>query len=202
VPPENIDLPYELTNGFAARFIWYKVTCLVSRASINRSDRDDLEQELKLHLVRRFGKFDPTIASWNSFVIAVVERYILTFLVMRRRRRQMRFSSLEALIRTDVDSNNDNRTMVVSKEWLGRDCDDPIMQCDLAIDVQHIIAHLPEQARHLCERLMSDSPAEVARQMQIPRTTLCSRILMLRNGFTTAFEETRKNVSSLRRKPQ
>jgi DNA-directed RNA polymerase specialized sigma24 family protein len=193
-----IDLSYELTGGFAARFIHYKVGRLVARGTILRSDRDDLEQDIKLHLVRRFAHFDPALAHWNTFVVTVVERYILTFLVMRRRRRQLRLASLEQLTRADIESSDDGRTMALGEPESDCEFHDPTSQLDVVLDVQHILARLPEQAQQLCERLMSDSLAEVARQMQVPRTTLYSRILVLRNGFATAFEETRKKASSLR----
>jgi RNA polymerase sigma-70 factor (ECF subfamily) len=67
------------------------------------------------------------------------------------------------------------------------------------MDVRHILSGLPEHTQRLCERLMIDSLAEVARQMQIPRTTLRGHILLLRNVFATALEQNRKKVSSLHR---
>lgn len=197
-----VDLSYELTEGFAARFIRYKVGRLVMRATIRRSDRDDLEQDIKLHLVRRFAQFDPALAHWNTFVVTVVERYILTFLVMRRRRRQLRFASLEAFARADLESDDEGRAMALGEQESDCGSHDPMLQLDLVLDVQHILARLPERVQHLCRRLMSNSLAEVARQMQVPRTTLRGHILLLRNGFTTAFEENRKKVPSLRRDSQ
>jgi RNA polymerase sigma-70 factor (ECF subfamily) len=194
-----IDLSYELTKGFAARFIRYKVARLVERAVIPLSDVDDLEQELKLHLVRRFARFDPTLAHWNSFVVTVVERYILTYLVMRRRRRQLQFASLQESSSVNLDSNDMDEGNTFHQRNSDGDVQDSTTRLDLVMDVRHILSGLPEHTQRLCERLMIDSLAEVARQMQIPRTTLRGHILLLRNVFATALEQNRKKVSSLHR---
>jgi RNA polymerase sigma factor (sigma-70 family) len=196
VSTPDVDLSFELTKGFAARFIRYKVARLVERALIPISDADDLEQELKLHLVRRFTRFDPARSHWNSFVVTVVERHILTYLVMRRRR-QSRFASLQDLSSVNLDSNDMDGGNTFHKH--NGDTQDSMTQLDLVMDVEHILAGLPEPTRHLCERLMIDSLAEVARQLQIPRTTLRSHILLLRNVFATVLEQNRKKVSSLHR---
>ena len=195
----TVDLAHELTEGFAARFIRYKVARLVDRTTIRSSDADDMEQELKLHLVRRFSQFDPALSRWNSFVVTVVERYILTFLVMRRRRRNLRFAPLEEFVDADSEPSDVDRTVAIGKRHSTSNAHDPRRQLDLALDVRHVLSCLPERTRRLCERLMIDSLAEVARQLQMPRTTLHGHILLLRNGFTTAFEEKRKKVPSLRR---
>ena len=60
--PSTIDLSSELSHGFAASFIRYKATRLVGRAGIRPCDQEDVEQELRLHLVQRFPKFDPARA--------------------------------------------------------------------------------------------------------------------------------------------
>jgi RNA polymerase sigma-70 factor (ECF subfamily) len=79
------------------------------------------------------------------------------------------------------------------------DAKDSTTQLDLVMDVRHILSGLPEPTRHLCERLMTDSLAEVARQLRIPRTTLRGHILLLRNVFVTVVGKNRKKVSPLRR---
>ena len=58
VAPADIDLNQELTCGFAHKFIRHKSRQLVGRCGIRRADRADLDQDLKLHLMRRFGQFD------------------------------------------------------------------------------------------------------------------------------------------------
>lgn len=199
-PP--VDLSHELTVGYAARLICYKVGRLVARGSIGCSDREDLEQDLKLHLLRRFDQFDPALAHWNTFVVVVVERYILTYLVAHRRRRRLQFASFEECSHTEVESSCNGGARALGESKQGGIICDPAKQLDLILDVRHIVDLLPESTQHLCKRLMHDPPAEVARQIQIPRTTLHGRISMLRKRFRTALENNRKKDPSPRRPSQ
>lgn len=193
-PLAVIDLSFELSNGYAARFIRYKVMRLVGRAGIRPSDCEDLEQEIKLHLIKRFEKFDPRLAHWNTFVVAVVSRYILTLIVKRRRshrREAMEFLSLDGLVNDDeekldhpgVDGANGHTAHLAL---------DTTEQLDVAIDVHETIDRLPHRSRELCERLMNDSTSEGARQLHLPRTTLCGRISALRQQFEPDFENCEK----------
>jgi DNA-directed RNA polymerase specialized sigma24 family protein len=152
--------------------------------------------------MRRFDQFDPAVAHWRTFVVVVVERFILTYLVARRRRhrREVRSSSKDSM-GEGVTSNNLQSQRYSESVSMG-DSFDPTTQRDLVLDVQNILNRLPESSQRLCEQLMHDSPAEVARQIHIPRTTLHGHISTLRKNFRNAFENTRKKVSSHCRPPQ
>lgn len=77
VSPEN-----PITK-FAAQLIRRKARELVARSGFSPSDRDDIEQELRLILLRRLDKFDPSVAHYNAFVTTVIERYSATILEHR-----------------------------------------------------------------------------------------------------------------------
>lgn len=72
------DLGHELTNGFAHKFIRFKVRQIIGCVGLPRSRREELEQDLRLLLIRRFPMFDPKIAQWPAYVVAVIERRIAT----------------------------------------------------------------------------------------------------------------------------
>ncbi len=186
--PLLIDLSHELTQGFAARFIRYKASRLVGRAGIRPCDQEDLEQELRLHLVQRFPKFDPKVAHWNAFVTTVIGRHVLTLLVQRRRmkrRYDLSVASLDEMTDNAVGTDGDSNFAGAEHYAVRHTTSDETAHRDLTIDVRDALARLPRHSRELCRRLMVDSPAEVARQMHVPRTTLCGRILSLRKEFTT-----------------
>lgn len=184
--PHTIDLSHELTQGFAARFIRYKARRLIGRAGIRPCDQEDLEQDLRLHLVQRFPKYDPNVAHWNAFVVTVISRYVLTLLVQRRRGKRHHDLSVLSLDEMALDA----AAAGDADRWHER-CSAPSAVCDgtsqqdLAIDVRDVISRLPRRSRELCRRLMNESPTEVARQMRVPRTTLRGRIVALREEFTT-----------------
>ena len=135
--PDEVDLSYELSKGFAARFIGYKAGRLIGRAGFKPSDREDLEQDLKLHLVRRFDKFDPHVGHWNAFVVTVVSRYVLTLIVQRRRSKRRQDLSLASLDECPCDGTDDEGDFepVVSGA-AAVSALDVTAQHDLALDVQ------------------------------------------------------------------
>jgi hypothetical protein len=57
-----------LLHGYAANTVRQKARQLVRQGVFAESEQEDIEQELRLHLLRRAPKFDPAIAHWNVFV--------------------------------------------------------------------------------------------------------------------------------------
>jgi RNA polymerase sigma factor (sigma-70 family) len=183
--PRTIDLSCELSHGFAARFIRYKASRLVGRAGFRAADREDLEQDLRLHLVQRFPKFNPQLAHWNAFVVTVVSRHVLTLVAQRRRCKRRLDLATVSLDEMMAGASEDTEELPVGKCELPSTLRDSAADHDVAIDVHDVVARLPHRSRELCRRLMQESPAEVARKMRVPRTTLRGRILSLRERFTT-----------------
>ena len=164
MPSSSPPLQHRIVSGFAARAIAWKAQQLAGHNGFSRSEREDIEQELRLHLLRRLAKFDPEIAHWNVFVRTVLERRAASLIAQRRAALQAG-SSID-----DCASLDDSRI-------------------DLAIDTAAILARLPRKSRQLCERLKRDSIAEVARQEGLPRTTLRDRVERLRKHFVAVAPE-------------
>ena len=62
----------EFFNDYARTLIRVKAKQLVRRPGFSRSDQEDVEQDLFLHLLRQVQHFDPTRGSLNTFVARVV----------------------------------------------------------------------------------------------------------------------------------
>ncbi len=164
MPSSTTDLRNLVTSGFADRAICQKARQLAGRNGFSVSERQDIEQELRLHLLRRLAKFDPDIAHWNVFVRTVLERRAAS-LVARRQASIRASSAVDSFIEFD-----DRRV-------------------DMVIDTEAILAKLPSKTRDLCERLKKDSVSEVARQLFLARTTLRDRVERLREHFVAAAPE-------------
>lgn len=67
-------------DPFAARLIRRKARELSRHTGFNPSDREDIEQDLLLVLLKRSRRFNPRIAHYNAFVTTVVERYAATLI--------------------------------------------------------------------------------------------------------------------------
>ena len=81
---QEIDLNQELTDGFAARQISCKLRSCVSSGALPESDVDDVAQEVRLDLFKRFDKFDPSAGHWHVFASVVIENAVATALEARQ----------------------------------------------------------------------------------------------------------------------
>ena len=165
MPTSVASLKHLVASGFAARAICQKARQLAGRNGFSLSEREDIEQELRLHLLRRLAKFDPDIAHWNVFVRTVLERRSASLVAQRQTR-------IRASSAVDLCARPDDRRI------------------DMVIDTEAILAKLPRKTRELCERLKKDSVSEVARQVGLARTTLRDQVERLRKHFVSVAPET------------
>ncbi|GIW85376.1 MAG TPA: sigma-70 family RNA polymerase sigma factor [Dehalococcoidia bacterium] len=188
--PHSSASPKQL-DAFAARLIRRKARQLVGRAGFTRSDRDDIEQELALKLLKQLSAFDPGEAHWHVFVTTVVERYAASLLRDKRaeKRDHRRATSLHVLIETGDNGPVELAETVGRREQdarLGRDPRSDEERAQLAGDVADVLADLPADLRDVAERLKHDSVSQVARDLGLPRTTLLRRMEHVRRAFEGA----------------
>ncbi len=155
-----------------------KARQLTGRAGFRAHDREDLEQELCLLLLKRLPAFDGKRGKLERFVAMALARYGVNLL--RRQRAGKRDHRRTRQLR-DPDR----------VPWQGADARylrgrSPEELVDLAMDVASVLDQLPLAMRELAERLMKASPAQVARDLGMARTTLYTRIRNLRQRFEHA----------------
>jgi RNA polymerase sigma-70 factor (ECF subfamily) len=171
----------EPINRFAHGIIRRKVQQIVGRAGFHQQDREDLQQELLLHLLRRLPSYDPDIAHQNVFVTTVIERRVANILRDRRaKKRDWRRT-------TSLNPSGEGGTPDV-----GHDQHDERHGCQhrgdeelaqLALDVAEVLTSLPESLSSLADQLRSKSISEVTRESGVPRTTLIGHVRKLRQLF-------------------
>lgn len=182
----------DVADRFTSQLIRRTAKALVADGTYPRSDLDDVIQELRLALIEQAGNFDPERARWSTFVKTVVR---LTAHSLRRKQ-QADFRQEEADIaslNTSIVDGDGRRTEIgatVSEEeyrrGVGMGFVSHVEQVDLALDVQAAIDKLPAELREVCERLKYQSPAEIARELSIPKTSVSRRIAQIREHFLAA----------------
>lgn len=189
-PSPPIDLGHQLTRGYAARMIRFRAVQIVGLVGLPKTDCDDLEQELRLHVLRRLEKFDPTIARWNTFVRVVTERHAATLIERLRRRSRVpdpacspNPSSISVDAVSESPSTEEAKPHILARVAVHSTHE---QQSDLAMDVQQVLSLLPKPCRRMCALLKLHSVAEAARLLGIPRTTLHDRLSRLRGVFRAA----------------
>ncbi|MCE9635613.1 MAG: RNA polymerase subunit sigma-24 [Planctomycetes bacterium] len=165
---------------------------LIRTAGFSESERDDLEQELMLDLLRRLPKFDPARATLPTFVARVVSHGTATLVGARcaaHRDGWLNAPSLNddvadedgacAEVWQTLDHQEQGRRVGVAER-------DAFERLDLGLDLVEALAALPPDLRVLCARLAGDSITDVARDTGTPRATLYGRIAEIRRRLADA----------------
>jgi len=203
---QKVDIEHELTKGFAARLIAKKAKQLVRQFGFKKSDREDLMQEMRLRVWKGFQKFDATKAHWNAFVTTIIERQVATIIeaTCRLKRNEGEYpDSLDVLLaqcqEDDAEESDDGLTPRETERFTGRDLETDQKLSVLKLDVDDVIASLPDDLRELCEHLKFYDITETAEQMGVPRTTVHSRLARLKEVFAkNGFED----FSGIRRRAE
>lgn len=180
----------ELT-GYALELVHHKARQLVGKAGFTQNDVADIEQEMIQDLSVRLLNFDPTRATYNTFVARLVEHKISNLL----RHRQMEIRSYKR----EVCSLNENidvgegetiqRIDTISQDEhdirTGKYRRSAQERVHLHLDVKMVLASLPPHLRKAAKMLQTKSVSRVARELGVPRRTFRDRHLaQLRELFT------------------
>ena len=172
-------VPHKHGEDYASWLIQQKADELVGHFGITEDDREDIEQELALDLIRRWPKFDPQRSKPRTFIARVIRNKVST-LIRHRMSEQQQFEqvgySIDATVEEEVTTcfrtGQPHRT---DQEYVA-----------LREDVRAVLARLPPELREVCERLKRASIPRVAKELGIPVTTLRYRLKKLRDVFEEA----------------
>lgn len=175
------------TRGIIRR----KAKQLIRLAGFTEADREDLEQDLLLRVVKSWPKFDPRIAHRNKFIKTVVVRCVANLVRDNRvaKRDPQRVVSLNVLIEVGEERPTEWAQNIGERDVDARLCprsrdDDELVQ--LALDMADLIVTLPESDQTLLELRKTRTMQEVAEEMGVPRTTLNDRMRHIRRRFENA----------------
>ena len=172
------DLGDELTVGFAGRYIGFKARQLVGHYGYGRSDRPDLEQELRLRLFLRSRRFDPRRGPWNSFVVAVVDRQVATLALVHKARLRWEVEQRRLAQLADGPPTSTNYSQRSDR----RDLD----LVDLRLDLDVIVPRLPDDLRVAWELMKRWNLRRTARTLRVSHVTIYKRLRQLRRAFQSA----------------
>lgn len=181
----------EALTPYLTALIEVKARQLVGKTGYTQDDIKDIEQDLTQDLLERLPNFDPTKASLNTFADRVVGRRICN--LMRDRQAGIRDWRLEAFslnAEIETDEGSIERHEFISQDEVdlrtGRYNRPSAERAYLQMDLDAVIAGLPPELRRVAEMLMTQTVAEVARELGIPRGSFRDRYLaQLREAFAT-----------------
>lgn len=167
-----------INDRFTRGIIRRKVRELIADSAFRKVDAEELEQRLwclLLQSLRSFKESHPRHR--NAFITTVVERSAA--LIRRGQRRYQRnfgaIQSLDSLQTTGHDGAEEVRFSVVDPRARRT-----FTQVDIGFDLHAILAELPDEMRDLAFRLQRQTLSEIARDLNLPLTTIYTRRERLR----------------------
>ena len=183
---------YDDIDSYAVEIIRLKARQLVGQAGFTVADRDDLEQELILDLLRRLPKYDPSRAKRNTFIARLVDHKIANLIeaqkAVSRDYRRCTCSLNERF--KDEDVRVAERVEKLDQEGylLGTGVEPGAAEelRALALDVAAVVETLSPELRELCRRLGQETVTGISRDTGVPRATLYQSVKKLREIFADA----------------
>jgi RNA polymerase sigma-70 factor (ECF subfamily) len=186
------DNRYEGLDENAVKLIRHKARQLVGRAGLVAADRDDLEQDMVMDLLRRLPRFDPAKAKRETFIARIVEHRVATIIETQKaglRDYRCNAGSLDER-RADEGGGTGDMPPVLDQDSYRRETLEAARQDedlrDLRRDMAMVVEDLPSDLRELCRRLLTSTVSEVSRETGVPRGTIYESVQKLRSRFEKA----------------
>lgn len=191
---QPLDWDRELTKGFAGRLIREKARQLIRQPGFHRSERPDLEQDLRLALWERVDKFDPEVAHWNVFATTVIERQVATLCEQRQADKRSDLQEPPLSLSTMIPDCDDElvplEELIEPRQQearLGISRPDDLQLTELRMELEDELAKLPDDLRELAEQLKTMSLMEISRLTGESRRCLRRRLEALREALADSF---------------
>jgi len=172
----------DVVDGFAARYIVLKARQVIGRAGCNSTDVEDVEQELRRHLLARVDRYDASRAAWSTFAVLVIDSRVADLINSGRAAR--RFPPARPIDGSPATDGHGLLDRLSDQDDRRRPhpCTD-LERLQLRLDIEVRFERLDPRDQDLCRNLKDGSVSDAARRLGIPRSTLDDRRRRLQDRF-------------------
>ncbi|MCO6439011.1 MAG: sigma-70 family RNA polymerase sigma factor [Phycisphaerae bacterium] len=175
-------------TAYAQTLVRIKARQLSRKPGFSRSDQDDLEQELAMHLVQQARHYDPRRASPNTFAARVIQSKVRMILRDRKRlKRAAGFTaqSLDAPVDQGRGESDSLCSQLTAADLTRRTGVEPesLERAEIVSDVVETVRTLPPDLRDIWRRLIEGNISSVARDLDISRPQVRDAIERIRLHF-------------------
>lgn len=174
-------------DSYSINLIHYKSKRLIGYLGMTESDREDIEQDLAIHLRQNLPKHDPSRGTVKTFINCVLDNRIRAIIKSRCSSVydcRMHAYSLDAAVE-DMDFDSLTRgDMLDADEYLMMtgNATRPMFEIiELQLDVRRVVSLLPEDMQKVCGLLSRTTVAAAARELGISRSKLYEILRRLRD---------------------
>jgi RNA polymerase sigma factor (sigma-70 family) len=178
-------------HPFTIKVVRSYTSKLIQRGCFSEDERDAVEQELMSKVIENWPKFDDAVGHFKSFVCTIVNNSSVNLSRdLDAKCRGNRPVSLSVIIRDPFDGATELAQTIGENELDRRLERKPRLSAtdrvSLLHDLQKVMASLTPSQADLVERLKTQSLATIASELGIPRSTLGSRLAVIRAKFREA----------------
>jgi len=175
-----------VSDPFTENLIHIKANQLCRRRDFSRSDRDDLEQAMRVYLLEKAHLFDPARGNLEAFVINALGTWSALHLRHRKRLKRHKAVKARSLERTPVECDGEITTLgEVLLEEDGQRLTQtaplsPFEEVDLQEGMAHVLAHLSPEDRTLLTSVAENGISATARKLGVSWKQVKDTMLRLR----------------------
>jgi len=165
-------------DDYVLKRIEFRARQLAIRYRLPDDRRNDLAQDMAVELQKASRRFDPNgRASWHTYACRVLDLAAKKFMQEECRRRKREAGGLVSLSESPDGYPSAANCVALA-------VDDPsLIQFELRMDVEVVLARMPERLRRVCLLLMDLSPTEAAKALGIHRNSIYRLIAQIRAYF-------------------
>lgn len=179
-----------LTTPYIATLIRVKALQLVRRPGFRRSERQDLEQELRAHVLTMAHHYDPSRGAVNTFIDRVVDSAAAMIVRSRSRLKRVAAYRAESLDRPVGEGRQQALSDLMASGCVHRRFGTldrgELERAEQVVDVTSVLATLPPELQDIARRLAASNEAAVARELGISRRQVRNAVAEIRRRFEEA----------------
>jgi len=181
-----------VSDPFTVNFISFKARQLCRRSDFSRSDRPDLEQEMRLYLFQKAHLFDPTRGNIEAFVTNALKTWVAMELRYRKRGKRSESYRAVSLEGTPVECEGDVTCLgaVLLEEDGSRRLQvqtiSPTEQFELREAINHVMVNLAPQDRELITSVVANGITATARALGVSWRQVANAMARIRCEFEKA----------------
>lgn len=138
---------------------------LCRRRGFSRSDRDEIAQQLRIHLWIAAGRYDPTRGPWEKFVSFILDKRCASI-------RRARFAEMRSPEREQCSLDDANGCGTLRDQLARRDSGEPQRLLELEKDVAWATARMSKLEQEIALKLAHGTVNSAAKELGLPRSRI------------------------------
>jgi RNA polymerase sigma-70 factor (ECF subfamily) len=188
----GFDHLFEDRDSFASQLIRQKARQLVRHPGFTKSEREDIEQELRIELVQKYRCFDPDRARETTFIARVLENKVISLIRARAAEKRDFRRDARSLNETVSDAEGGQVEQAqtldapAARAHTGQSPRSAEEQAQLRFDMAEVLKTLPDELRQLAELLQDTTEYAASRVLGRSRRQIANDVARLRELFEDA----------------